>query len=125
MKTEQELIDSIKTFEDAQKVTGRPNVPNFSHLPEDLQKYFVAQYKMVVIAEALNAEWNPNWDDSDEWKYFPYFIMSPSGFAFHYSTSWYSASTAGAGSRLCFKTRALARYAGEQFVELWKDLMLK
>ena len=125
MKTEQEIIDSIKTFEDAQKATGRPNCPDFSNVPEDLKKYFEAQYKAVVIAEALNDGWNPNWDDSNEEKYFLWFWMSPSSFA-EDDTNWRSTSAyAGTGSRLCFRTRALAKYAGEQFIEIWKELMLK
>ncbi len=125
MKEEQKLIDGIKTFEDAQKATGRPNVPDFSNVPADLQKYFEAQYKLIVIVEALNDGWNPDWDNFNEWKYYPYFVMSPSGFAFCGAGFWDSCSCAGGGSRLCFRTRKLAAYAGEQFLDIWKDLMLK
>lgn len=124
MKTEQELIDSIKTFEDAQKATGRPECPDFYNVPEDLKKYFEAQYKAVVIAEALNDGWAPDWDDH-EYKYYPYFIMSPGSFACYDSLYWSSHSRAGAGSRLCFRTRKMAAYAGQQFLEIWKDLMIK
>ena len=125
MKTEQELIDSIKTFEDAQKATGRPDCPDFSDVPKDLEKYFNAQYKAVVIAEALNDGWKPNWDDSNEWKYFPWFVMSPGSFAYGGTDCWSSDSGAGTGSRLCFRTSKMAAYAGAQFIEIWKDLMLK
>ena len=125
MKTEQELIDSIKTFEDALKATGRPDCQNFSNVPEEHRKYFKAQYKVVVITEALNDGWNPDWDDDAEWKYFPWFVMSPGSFACADAYCRYSASSAGTGSRLCFRTQALAKYAGVQFVEIWKDLMLK
>jgi hypothetical protein len=125
MKTEQEFIDSIKTFEDAQKATGRPDCPDFSNVPEDLKKYFKAQYKAVVIAEALNDGWNPDWDNSNEWKYFSWFEMSPVSFAYYAADYRDSHSCAGSGSPLCFRARKLAIYAGEQFIEIWKDLMLK
>ena len=55
----QNIMDRVKTFEDALKETGRPGVPDFSCLPSDMRKYFEAQYKMVVITEALNEGWEP------------------------------------------------------------------
>ena len=125
MKTEQELIDSIKTFDDARLATERPDCPDFSNVPEDLRKYFEAQYKMIVITEALNDGWNPDWDNSDEWKYYTWFDMSPGSFAYRAALYGPSYSSAGAGSRLCFRTRALSKYAGRQFIDIWKDLMLK
>lgn len=120
----QNIIDRIKTFEDAIEETGRPDVPDFSFLPSDLRKHFIAEYKMIVIAEALNEEWTPNWDDSSEWKYYPWFNMSPCSFAFSCSRYDYSLANAGSGSRLKFKTSELAKYAGEQFADIWKDIQL-
>ncbi|MCL2651558.1 MAG: hypothetical protein FWD60_11115 [Candidatus Azobacteroides sp.] len=51
-----EVTERIKTFEDALKETGRPDVPEFSDVPEDLRDYFKAQYKEIVITDALNEE---------------------------------------------------------------------
>ena len=123
-----DVIETIKTFEDAMKATGRPGVPDFSNLPEDLRKYFTAQYKMIVIAEALNEGWNADWSNDDEYKYYPWFYHEPkvsSGFAFNDASYICSCAVAGYGSRLCFRTRALAKYAGEQFIEIWNDILLK
>ena len=120
----QNIMDRVKTFEDALKETGRPGVPDFSCLPSDMRKYFEAQYKMVVITEALNEGWEPDWDDDDEYKYYVWFTMSPSSFAFRSSTYEYSNARAGSGSRLKFKTRELAEYASKQFVDIWKDIQL-
>lgn len=120
-----DITDRIKTFEDACQETGRPKVPNLSNVPEDLKERFERIYEMIVIAEALNEGWTPNWDASNERKWRPYFIMSPSSFAFYCSYCAYSCARAGCGSRLCFKTEALASYAAKQFLDIWKKIQLK
>ena len=119
-----EIIDKIKTYEDALQATGRPDVHDFSALPEDMRKHFTALYKMVVIVEALNEGWKPHWNDSNERKYFPWFWMSPSSFAFVGSYYGSGGADAGSGSRLMLKSRELAKYCGEQFVDIWKDIQL-
>jgi len=125
MATKKKVTERIKTFEDAQKETGRQDVPDFSNVPEDLRAYFEAQYKTIVIAEALNEGWKANWEDDSQKKWFPWFYMSSSGFVFSDTYCDYSIATAGNGSRLCFKSDELATYAGKQFVEIWKDIILK
>ena len=121
-----EVTERIKTFEDAQKETGRPDVPELSDVPEDLRDYFKAQYKAVVITEALNEGWKADWKNENQEKYIPWFwTKSPSGFAFDVACYGYSTPRAGDASRLCFRTRALAKYAGEQFLDIWKDLIFK
>lgn len=120
-----DITDRIKTFEDACQETGRPKVPNFSNVPEDLKECFERMYEMIVIAEALNEEWTPNWDDINERKWRPYFKMSPSSFAFYCSVYDISTATAGCSSRLCFKTEALSNYVAKQFLDIWKRIQLK
>ena len=124
-----EITEVIKSLEDAVKVTGRPNTPDFSNVPEDLREYFEGQYQMVVIAEALNEGWKPNWDDDNEPKYFPWFWKEEegvsSGFVFDITNYSHSSATAGYGLRLCFRTRTLAEYAGKQFIEIWNKILLK
>lgn len=118
------IIESIKTFEDAMIATGRPDVPKFLELPEDMREYFKAQYKIVVITEALNDGWKADWSDGNQKKFVPWFYMSPSGFVFDATYSDYSAPNAGFASSLCFKSEELATYAGEQFLELYKNFIM-
>ena len=112
-KENKKITDLVKTFDDARKLTGRPDVPDFSNLPTDMRKHFEAQYKMIVIAEALN-----------EYKYYPWFEMSPSSFAFDDSGYGCAIADAGSGSRLKFRTRELAEYAAKQFIDIWKDIQI-
>ena len=118
------IIERIKTFEDAMEATGRKEMPDFSSFPEDMRKHFEALFKMVVIVEALNEGWKPDWDSYSEAKYYPWFDMSPSSFAFRASPYVSGIACAGSGSRLALKSEQLAKYCGKQFIELWKEILL-
>ncbi|NDV46132.1 hypothetical protein D0T49_03635 [Paludibacter sp. 221] len=125
----QEIFESedvtlkIKTVEDAFKLTGRPKI-DFSNLPKDMREKFEAEYEMNVISEAINEGWIPDWDNDNQPKWRPWFIMSPSGFAFDVSFCAYSAAYAGSGSRLHFETREKAIYVAKQFLDIWKKIQL-
>jgi len=121
------ITDKVKSFEDACQLLGiEPNVPEVSMLPENHQKAIVAHYKLVIIAEAINEGWKPNWDNWDERKYYPWFDLegssSGAGFSFNVFVGWDSDSDV--GSRLCFKTWELAEYIGKTFIDLYKDYFL-
>lgn len=123
-KENQKITELVKNFKDARKLTGRPDVPDFSNLPADMRKHFEAQYKMIVIAEALNEGWMPDWNNYNEYKYYPWFEMSPSSFAFDASCYDAACAYAGSGSRLKFRTRELSEYAAKQFIDIWKDIQI-
>ncbi|WP_379963952.1 hypothetical protein [Epilithonimonas sp. UC225_85] len=121
------IIDKVKSFEDACQLLGiEPNLPEVSMLPENHQKAIIAHYKLVIIAQAINENWKPNWDNWNERKYYPWFDLegssSGSGFSYIGYVFWYTLSNV--GSRLCFKTYQLAEYVGQTFIDLYKDYFL-
>lgn len=120
------ITDRVKSFEDACQVLGiSTNVPEVKGLPRKHQKAIIANYKLIVIAEALNEGWKPNWQDSDEYKYYPWFDMSnPAGVGFSYTDNAASYTAAYLGSRLCLKNRELAIYFGQTFTDLFNDSLL-
>lgn len=120
------ITDRVKSFEDACQVLGiSTNVPEVKGLPRKHQKAIIANYKLIVIAEALNEGWKPNWQDSDEYKYYPWFDMSnPAGVGYSYTSYTASYTNASFGSRLCLKNRELAIYFGQTFTDLFNDSLL-
>lgn len=120
------ITDRVKSFEDACQVLGiSTNVPEVKGLPRKHQKAIIANYKLIVIAEALNEGWKPNWQDSDEYKYYPWFDMSnPAGVGYSYTADTASSTYANFGSRLCLKNRELAIYFGQTFTDLFNDSLL-
>lgn len=120
------ITDRVKSFEDACQVLGiSTNVPEVKGLPRKHQKAIIANYKLIVIAEALNEGWKPNWQDSDEYKYYPWFDMSnPAGVGYSHANDTASYASATVGSRLCLKNRELAIYFGQTFTDLFNDSLL-
>lgn len=122
-------MEKIKSFEEAcQKLGMAPTLPEVSGVPAKHQKAIKAHYQLMVIAEALNDGWKPNWEDWNQWKYYPWFRMGESdtspgaGFSFYACAYGYSRSFV--GSRLCYANEELANYAGKQFEQLYKDYFL-
>lgn len=114
-----DITQRVKTFEDACNIIGID--PGKFLCPCDT-KDEAAFKKLKVIAKALNEGWQPDWTNSDQYKYYPWFNMSSgSGLACDDYDNNCSHSTV--GSRLCFKTSELAEYAGNQFIDLYTDYM--
>ena len=120
------IMDRVKTFEDACKELGRQPYNVDCLMKLGITKNDIAYQKMVVIVEALNEGWKPDVCNSDVERWYPWFKPngSPSSFAFHDSLYAYEAAFAGGGSRLKLKSRELAEYCGEQFNDIWKDIQL-
>ena len=116
----------------------------------DYGKDLVTYLKLRIIVAALNEGWEPEFT-KDEFRYYPcfnfytqeeydklddekkkrcvlrsgYVTNSNSGFVRCYADYGASRSFTCSGSRLVFKTRELAEYAGKQFTKEWADFMFK
>ena len=120
-KSKRPITKRIKTFEDACCVAGvNPiDVLSFRDTKDE-----IAYKKLKIIVRALNERWIPDWENEDERKFYPYFKMGGSSFGFANAGcgSWNAFSAA--GSRLCFKSEKLAKYAGGQFEDIYKDYLI-
>jgi hypothetical protein len=99
-------------------------IENFSFLAECDRESALAHHQMTIIARVLNEDWTPDWDNGNEYKYYPYFIWGGSGLGFSFHDHGYVLSSTLVGSRLVFKSRELARFAGTQFTEIYKEFMV-
>lgn len=113
----------IASYEDACRVLNiQPiNEEVFNIFPKEDQRSMLAYHKLTVITRALNNGWKPNWDDQNEWKYYPLFRYVNAGLSCAYTFNAATNTTAYIGSRLCFPTSALAKYAAEHFADLYRD----
>lgn len=119
------ILDRVKSFEDACKVKGiSTDLPDVSNLPEWLRQQVIVDYKLLVIASAINEEWEPNWDDNTEYKYYPWFKLSSSGVGFSCDDYVCVYSLALVGSRLVFPTSEKAKYFANQFLDLHRESRL-
>lgn len=85
----------IASYEDACRVLNiQPiNEEVFNIFPKEDQRSMLAYHKLTVITRALNNGWKPNWDDQNEWKYYPLFRYVNAGLSFA-SASYAATSTA-------------------------------
>lgn len=147
----QNVMERVKTFKDACNELGIEHdkwVQDKKDL--GLEADVIAYLKLRIIAAALNEGWKPQFT-TDEYRYFPWFYLytqseidemseeeksrvvhrsnnhasASGGVAYAYACSGSSNTSTNIGSRLAFKTRELAEYAGRQFVEIWADYVFK
>ena len=147
----QNVMERVKTFKDACNELGIEHdkwVQDKKDL--GLEADVIAYLKLRIIAAALNEGWKPQFT-TDEYRYFPWFYLytqseidemseeeksrvvyrsdssASAGGGVAYAVTNYDSSFTGTsiGSRLAFKTRELAEYAGRQFVEIWADYVFK
>ena len=110
----------------------------------------VAYLKLRVIAEALNEGWKPQFTH-DETRYYPWFYFctqeeidkmdeekkkklwlfggssyggSSCGLACASSSDAWSDSSSNISARLAVKSEAIAKYFGQQFIEIWADYLI-
>lgn len=149
------VTERIKTLADAMEALGQGNplVEEYIAVRDKLRTdagELIAYLKLRIIVAALNEGWEPKFTE-DEYRYFPWFYFYTKeeyyklddkekgrcvlcsinnsnafgGVAYAHAHNASSGSSSGHGSRLAFRTRKLAAYAGRQFIEEWADFMFK
>lgn len=146
---EKDINEVVTNFEEARKyLHGKPNadftvskkmlsgnslpLDGVTNLVKDLNprhlNALVALNKLFSIADAWNKAdgFVPDFSDSSQYKYFPWFVYDKDAAGFVYALTYSAAShaNAGIGSRLCFKTANRARQFGEKFADLYNQVFL-
>jgi len=146
------IMDRIKTYEDACKELGRTPGDDIEFTYQGSQiidKDILAYLKMRTIVEALNEGWEPQFT-KDEYRWYPWYDLytkqeieemdtdkresvvlwggvanygANCGLAYASSSYGWSIAIAGVGSRLALKSEELAVYFGKQFAELIADFI--
>lgn len=147
--TPKDIKERVKTFEDAVMILGNDNqavIDYFAISRTHCANDIFAFAKLRVIAEALNEGWKPTFD-KDERLYYPWFSFyskdewdkldedikgeyrgplksvnnayAVGGLTYEVG-SYYSTYDS---VRLAFKTKELAEYCGNQFIDIWTELL--
>ena len=139
---EQEYTDireRVKTYADACEVLGIAEMDEKAFKTCGFRPDEIARRKLETITEALNEGWRPDWNNTNQYKYFPYFRIlpgkgkGPDGKPNGASAGLANASTSSAatityayiGSRLCFRDPELAAYAGDTFRDLYAEILVE
>lgn len=114
-----QITDRIKTFGDVCEELGDKHQDIIDAISE-MEQDEAAYIKLKMIAEALNEGWKPDWSNTSQYKYHPYLKFTP-GSGFSYFVFDYGSTHLYVGSRLCFKSEALAKYAATQFEKEYNE----
>jgi hypothetical protein len=123
-KTTQSIMERVKSFEDACEVLG---IDDAEIEVKGIDNHFTsiqAYAKLAIINQALNGDWKPDWTDSKQYKYYPYFNNASSsvgGFSYNDYDYWLTITFV--GSRLCYQSAELAKYAGTQFLAEYNEFL--
>lgn len=136
-----DIRDRVKSYVDACHVLGISDSEEPEVIADGglMRSDEIARRKLEVITEALNEGWRPDWNNTNQYKYFPWFRILPgqgkgpdgkpngaaAGLA---SANTFSAATytsANIGSRLCFRDPELAAYAGDTFRDLYAEILVE
>ena len=91
--------------------------------PEDKEQQAINAYVMLRhIIQIRNKGWKPDWDNSNEYKYYPYFDMR-SGFGFSDTRYVYWRTSTIVGSRLCFLSAELAESTAKEFISIYEKFI--
>ncbi|MDM1557082.1 hypothetical protein HX126_21230 [Chryseobacterium indologenes] len=119
------IKERIKDFDDVLLYHGI-NSDQFKKQCAGLTDDEIAYKQLKLITSALNEDWTPDWQNDDQWKYYPWFDMDSSSssgrFSFDHSDDLFSASVC--GSRLCFKSRDLCEYAAKTFIDIYREFFI-
>jgi len=116
-------FEKIKTFADACKSCGTTEKEfneRFSKL--GLSDDTLCYEKLKIVAQSINNGWIPDWNNSTQKKWWPWFNLS-SGFGFSASNYDYTFADSLVGSRLCFESSEKSDYAANQFLELYEGFL--
>ena len=120
----EKITDRVKSWEDVVDILeeqGESVVLPYK-LAKTKQQYSInALYKIQCISKVLNEGWEPDFNNSNEHKYYPWFDYKNTGWGF-YSVSWdYVCSDSPFGCY--YKTKELAEYSSKVFIDIYKEYL--
>lgn len=144
------FADACNALGDEHPLVTQYRLTAAAYKGDPMTEDFIAYLKLRIIVAALNEGWEPKFEKG-EYRYFPWFYLytkeqydelddeekrrcvlrsgndtdSYYGFVYCNAVNDASYSSTSYGSRLAFRTRELAAYAGRQFIEEWADFMFK
>ena len=134
----EDITNRVKSYADACKVLGIEPMDEDSMKAQGFRPDEIARRQLETITEALNEGWKPNWADTDEYKFYPWFyievnevqtegavIGASAGLSCASSANAAANTLANVGSRLCFHDSDTARYAGRTFTDLYEQILIE
>jgi hypothetical protein len=116
-----EDIFDVTTYSEVCRRLGEKEITlkDFKQFDDILANKLLNFAKIQQLSKYFNQGWIPNWKDSNEYKWYPYFNDSGGGFVFDYS---YCHCYAFSGSVAYYKTKEISNHIGKYFPDFYKNI---
>jgi hypothetical protein len=112
------LADALNRVDEKTRQEYQKSIEGFN-TPDEL-----AYKELKLDAKAIRGDWEPDWENLSQNKWFPVFYWSPGvGFVFSYSGYDFGNADTYSGSRLCFPNKEQADHFGKQFIEIHRKYL--
>jgi hypothetical protein len=120
----QKITDRVKCWQDVVDILeeqGEDVVLPYKVAKTKQQKSINAVYKIQCITKVLNEGWEPDFSNSNESKYYPWFEYKKSGWSLHYVVCHFVCAHFPFGCY--YKTRDLVEYSSKVFIDIYKEYL--
>jgi hypothetical protein len=114
----------FKTFADLCRACGTTEDSfNFTNNKDLMDPSSYAFERLKICTRAYNQDWSFDAYNTNQYKWYPYFKVSSSGFGFSNTYYGYARTVTAVGSRLCFESDEKATHAGKNFIKLFEEFI--
>lgn len=110
------IIERVRTFSDVCKILGKKE--SDFELGKNEDESDAAMRKLKAVTKVLNENYELDWSDGNEYKYIPYFTIKDGAQVFNCVGDW--STRADVPASLYYRSRELANYAGNQFLDIYR-----
>ena len=122
-KVNGKLTDIVKTIDDVYEYLckPKPTLGNYVGFDTEDAEYQLNMQYIKDIAKLFNEGWIPDFNNSKEYKYFPYYQKQASGWGFYGSDYCFDSSLLGSG--FYYKSEEISNYVGKQFIDIYIKIL--
>lgn len=119
----EKLIDRVKSLSDIFKELGRKQLTlsDFDYLPVSQRKSALATYEITSANELLNEGWFPDFNNTNQYKYYSWWEKKASGWVFSFVSCRVSSSCMGSG--FYSKDEKIAKFIATLLKESYNNLL--
>lgn len=116
-------LRKIKTWRDVLNAAGKEELEilPFKNPINKAQISINAVAKIQLISQVFNEDWIEDFNNSNQYKWFPWFQKAPGVWVFYRSYCYGSCSSLGFG--FYFKSEEVSNYVGRQFIDIYKEYL--
>lgn len=117
------LINGVDINAEAEKLYAFVTANNPVKVMPDEEPHVTAYAELCRRANAKRRTWRPDWSDSNQKKWYPWFEYKNGGFVVAGTDYYYDYTCTDVGSRLCFPTSEMVKEFANENIDLYRIIL--